>query len=322
MQDDVYDVIVVGLGAAGSAALHAISHRSDRDAKVRTSYAPRRTYSSSQTQCHPCSHVLHVSQILGLEAQPTTSHAIGSSHGSSRIIRLCYQEHPSYVTLLRHCYPMWRDLEAEAGCTLLHKTGVVNISSPGALGMWMTELVPELAAVLTIERQVVGWFKPTDSDEHIAEFPAFLLDDEQQNYYYGFPPDEDGIKIGKYNHLRQRYASADDVDRRITPQDEAVLRAGLETYLPAVGGAPMTKAVVCTFTNSTDGHFLLDTHPRHPQVVVCSACSGHGFKFAPVLGHVLADLAVDGETSHDIALHRLGRDRPGHAAMLESFQTA
>ena len=63
----------------------------------------------------------------------------------------------------------------------------------------------------------------------------------------------------------------------------------------------------CMFTNTPDEHFILDVLPGHPQVVVASPCSGHGFKFASVIGEILADLAQSGETPHDIELLRLSR---------------
>ena len=67
------------------------------------------------------------------------------------------------------------------------------------------------------------------------------------------------------------------------------------------------------FTNTADGHFVIDTHPLYPQVSFASACSGHGFKFASVIGEIMADLAEEGETRHDIGLFRL--DRLSQAAL-------
>jgi sarcosine oxidase len=63
----------------------------------------------------------------------------------------------------------------------------------------------------------------------------------------------------------------------------------------------------CIFTNAPDGHFIIDLHPDYPQVSFASACSGHGFKFAPVIGEIAADLAIGGRASHDIARFQCGR---------------
>src|SRR3954463_13602373 len=96
-----FDVVVCGLGAMGSAALHHLARRGKR--------------------------------VLGLERY-TPGHDRGSSHGGTRIIRLGYFEHPSYVPLLRHSYTLWRELEAAAGERLLHITGIAKIGRPdGAL---------------------------------------------------------------------------------------------------------------------------------------------------------------------------------------------
>jgi len=63
----------------------------------------------------------------------------------------------------------------------------------------------------------------------------------------------------------------------------------------------------CLFTNTPDEHFILDLLPGYPQIVIASPCSGHGFKFASVIGEILADLAQRGETTHDIGWLRLNR---------------
>ena len=93
---------------------------------------------------------------------------------------------------------------------------------------------------------------------------------------------------------------------QLHPRDEAVLRTFAERYFPD-GSGPTTSLQVCAFTNTSDGHFILDAHPEHANVFVASPCSGHGYKFCSVIGEVMADLATTGETPHDIALHGLAR---------------
>jgi sarcosine oxidase len=72
------------------------------------------------------------------------------------------------------------------------------------------------------------------------------------------------------------------------------------------------ESVSCKYTLTSDRHFVIDLHPEHPQVVVASPCSGHGYKFASVIGEILADLAIDGATRHSIGLFdpRRFRDSP------------
>jgi sarcosine oxidase len=71
----------------------------------------------------------------------------------------------------------------------------------------------------------------------------------------------------------------------------------------------LLKSAVCMYTNTPDLHFLIDYHPAHPQVLIASPCSGHGFKFASAVGEVVADLLIEGQTDTDISLFRLARLR-------------
>ena len=96
------------------------------------------------------------------------------------------------------------------------------------------------------------------------------------------------------------------MDRACDAEDERLLRSFTERYFPDAAG-PTTAMHVCLFTNTPDEHFILDALPSHPQVIVASPCSGHGFKFASVIGEILADLAMPGTTRHDISRHRLAR---------------
>ena len=371
----VYDAIVVGVGAMGSAACYHLARRGLR--------------------------------TLGLE-RFDIPHAMGSSHGITRIIRLAYYEHPSYVPLLLRAFELWDELEEESGRRLLEATGTLDASGPdevvfveslascrrfdlehevltsaeltarypgyrlppghmalfqprggfllpercisahvaGALaagadvrarervlgwepdgdgvrvttergvyeggrlvlvpGAWIASLVPALAGLAQPERQVLGWFAPLDPALFApARFPVFnLLVPEGR--YYGFPQyDVPGFKIGLYHHLEEQ-VDPDDFWREAGPADEAPLRLATERYFPAANGPTMALRT-CMFTNTPDEHFILDTLPDAPQVIVASPCSGHGFKFAPVIGEILADLAQTGDTRHDIGWLRLDR---------------
>jgi sarcosine oxidase len=136
-------------------------------------------------------------------------------------------------------------------------------------------------------------------------FPVFNLVVEEGRYYgfpvFGIP----GFKVGCYHHRRE-IVDPETMDRACHPEDERLLRSFTERYFPDAAG-PTTAMHVCLFTNTPDEHFVLDALPSHPQVIVASPCSGHGFKFASVVGEILADLAIAGTTTHDISLHRLAR---------------
>ena len=173
-------------------------------------------------------------------------------------------------------------------------------------GAWLRRVVPSLDSLAKPERQVLGWFTPKRPDDFAVDrFPVFILDVESGSWY-GFPTHEGhGLKVGWYHHLREPI-DPDDHDRSTRPDDEAALRSFVERHLPdAAGPTEMLKA--CIFTNSPDEHFIIDRLPEAPQVSVASACSGHGYKFCSVVGEIMADLALDGATRHDIDLFRLDR---------------
>jgi sarcosine oxidase len=114
-----------------------------------------------------------------------------------------------------------------------------------------------------------------------------------------------GFKFGKYHHLEED-VDPDSVDREVHEYDERLLRSFAERYFPD-GCGPTMNLQTCLFTNTEDNHFVIDLHPEYPQVALASPCSGHGFKFASVVGEIMADLAEKGMTRHDISLFRLDR---------------
>ena len=370
-----FDVIVVGLGGMGAAALCHLAERGQR--------------------------------VLGLERfEP--GHPYGSSHGLTRIIRLAYFEHPSYVPLLRRAFELWRELEQGMAEPLLHVTGGLDVgpvggfvfdgslrsclahdlphevldapaiarrfgawqpapnamavyqpdagfltperciaahlaragrsgatvhtneqvlaveSAPGgvrvrtdrgvyeagqvvlAAGPWMGELAPALTHRLVPERQVLGWFGIDDPPAFApSAFPVFVLEAEE-GAFYGFPEYQvPGFKLGKYHH-RFEAVHPDRVPREITPDDEAALRLASARYFPA-GNGKLESATTCIFTNTADEHFVIDRAPELPEVLMVSACSGHGFKFSSVIGEICADLVTSDRTRHDIDLFKLSR---------------
>ncbi|AMN41054.1 N-methyl-L-tryptophan oxidase [Rhodoplanes sp. Z2-YC6860] len=368
-----YDVIVVGLGAIGSATLRVLARRGVK--------------------------------VLGIE-RFALGHDRGSSHGETRMIRLGYFEHPSYVPLLRRTYALWRELEAEAGHKLLHITGIAEMGLPDsdvvagtlaasqlhdlphevlsakhamarfpafrlpddfvcvvqpdggfvaveaamtamvdqakaagaeiwsetmvqaltptgrgvrvatsrgdveaasaiiAAGPWISRLAPDLP--LRVTRQVMTWFEPREPALlELGRFPVFLMRTPHGNHY-GFPSvDGSLVKIAKHHHLDET-VDAETVDRAVSLQDEAAVRAAVAAHIPAADG-PIARAKTCLYTVTPDHDFIIDLLPGAPSVTVASACSGHGFKFAPVMGEILADLAISRRTAHDIGRFRLSR---------------
>jgi sarcosine oxidase len=178
------------------------------------------------------------------------------------------------------------------------------ILTPGA---WAPGLFRLPAGLLTAERQVVAWFEPGRPTEFTPDrLPVFIVE-EGSTQYYGFPSiDGAGVKLGRMHHPGTPVPRPELPEPEPTGAEIAPLRSFLERRLPHAPGR-LVEAHACRFTNTPDRRFVIDLHPHEPNVVVASACSGHGFKFAPVVGEILADLAEAGETAHPIEFLRLGR---------------
>ena len=174
-------------------------------------------------------------------------------------------------------------------------------------GPWARGLVPALEQLAVPERQVVLWTAPL-VPEHFSTsaFPVFNMQ-TPEGRYYGYPAhDGHGFKIGRYHHRAQRVDDPDRMDRECHAEDEAVLREALSRYFPDADG-PTLAMQACLFTNSPDEHFILDVLPDAPQVAIAAGFSGHGFKFCSVVGEIMADLALDGGTRHNVSMFRLSR---------------
>ena len=163
-----------------------------------------------------------------------------------------------------------------------------------AAGSWLPRLVPKLAPHLWVERSVLFWFEPRLELEAFAKLPVYIVEDTDR-FYYGFPYDPgNGLKMAGL-HFGDR-VDPDTVDREPSAVDEERVRAWLRRRMPLANGE-RRRAQVCLYTNSPDGHFIID---RHGPVTYASACSGHGFKFASAVGEILADIAISGRSSLDI----------------------
>jgi sarcosine oxidase len=375
MNDRHFDVIVLGVGGMGSAALFELARRGRR--------------------------------VLGLE-QFALGHDRGSSHGHTRIIRKAYYEHPDYVPLVQRAYERWHDLEQRQGRRLLSACPCLSIGQPdgeliagvrrsaeehrlpleslsssemrerypmftfvgaevgvvehsagylyvdecvaahvaearrlGACihdneeavsweagchsvtvktskdcyiaarlvvtaGPWAARLLGQCAVALRVMRQVVFWVGTTDDRQFQPDvFPIYIAD-TPEGYFYGLPAlDGNGVKIARH-YGAPELTDAAQIERGVSAVDEASVRGFLRLHLPGVNG-PTRRASVCIYTLTPDRHFLIDVHPEHPQVVFAAGFSGHGFKFASVVGEILADLCDDGCTSLPISMFRYRR---------------
>lgn len=370
-----YDVIIVGLGAMGSAAAYHIAKSGLR--------------------------------VLGLD-RFHPPHNFGSSHGLTRIIREAYFEHPLYVPLVQRAYELWSDLEKQSGHQLLLQTGGLMIGlHEGALvsgarrsaeqhhlaheilnstnlaqkfpmfkvdddpmavwepragilfperaiqthlelaakrgarlrfnepvrywepagkgvrvftdgnsytanhlvlspGAWMNGLLPGPKLPLTVERQVLYWFTPVSHLDMFRpdQFPIFIRQYASDRFFYGFPDLGDGVKLAFHHQGGQ--VDPDAVPREVKASEIAEMREVLNEFLPEANGE-LRSTAVCMYTNTPDEHFVLDYHPKFPQVIVASPCSGHGFKFSPVVGEIIAGMLDDKRPRFDFELFKIAR---------------
>ena len=178
-------------------------------------------------------------------------------------------------------------------------------------GAWAGPLLAELQLPLEVVRKPLYWYS-TASDAYRPErgCPTFLFE-APEGIFYGFPQlGPDGIKVAEHTGGKR----VDDpltLDRRIDRADQQRVEHFLAEYLPAAGGV-CNRHAACMYTLTPDRNFVVDCHPRHKQVVFAAGLSGHGFKFAPVLGEALAQLALHETSVLPIAFLSASRfSRPG-----------
>ena len=169
------------------------------------------------------------------------------------------------------------------------------------------ELLGDLELNLEIERQAVFWMEaPISSDYRPDVFPIWAYEYKPGHITYGFPDLPRGVKASVM-HSGESFADADDVRRSVGDDEAAALRKAISPVLPLLSRSEIRERDVCIFTNTPDHDFVIDFHPRHPRVLVSSACSGHGFKFASVVGEIQADLVTEGKTAFDLTPFRISR---------------
>lgn len=173
-------------------------------------------------------------------------------------------------------------------------------------GAWITTLVPELDLPLRVERQVMHWFEPhPEAQTDANDWPVYAWEFVQGQFFYGFPLHRGLLKVA-FHHGGAKADHPDHIERDVNERDVSELRDVLERFLPDAKG-PRNRSCVCLYTNTPDGHFLIDRHPNYPQVWLASPCSGHGFKFASAIGELLACRLTDAEVGFDLSPFRLSR---------------
>lgn len=196
-----------------------------------------------------------------------------------------------------------------------HRDGVTVTTTKGAYhagrlvltaGPWAGRLLGDRGRRLRVMRQTILWFGTTDESAFRRDrFPIFLAE-VPGGPFYGLPAiDTRGLKVARH-YGAPELNSPDDVKRAVRPSDERPVRNFLTAHLPAAAG-PLRYAQTCMYTLTPDRHFLIDLHPDYRNVAVAGGFSGHGFKFASVVGEVLADLVETGRTGWPIDMFQFDR---------------
>ncbi len=177
-----------------------------------------------------------------------------------------------------------------------------------SVGARSSKLLGELVIPLEVERQSVFWFEPgaADSRYEAKKLPIWAHEYVPGEICYGFPRLARGVKASVM-HSGEIVHDADNVNRNVDVAEVEPLRRALAGVLPDLAQASVIDRDVCLFTNTPDHNFVIDFHPDSPNVLVSSACSGHGFKFASAIGELQADLVSRGETRFDLSPFRISR---------------
>jgi len=181
-------------------------------------------------------------------------------------------------------------------------------------GAWAGKLLPGLASKLTVTRQVIGWVNPKNrAPFELGNFPCWVIADASKpSIYYGFPllptgtfGGPIGLKLG--HHVQGVVSDPDAVDRKTDAAEEANLIQMLNQFLPdAYASTHVLKT--CLYTNTPDENFILDFLPdTDNKILMAAGFSGHGFKFASVVGEIMADLALKGKSELPIGFLNVGR---------------
>ncbi|HEY5253376.1 MAG TPA: N-methyl-L-tryptophan oxidase [Acidobacteriaceae bacterium] len=221
-----------------------------------------------------------------------------------RAIQACLQQATHHGAELHFNEPVsaW---EATATGTVRVTTGSGVYESDRLIlapGAWAPDKLSDLKIPFVVHRHVMAWFNPVGGIGAFTpdQFPIYLWENNPQSIFYGFPAidgSNGGAKIAM--HTGGDVCSPQSIDRNIRADDEHELREQIAARLPALNG-PLLSAATCMYTMTPDQHFVVGLHPTHSQVAIACGFSGHGFKFAPVIGEILADLALSGKTAYPI----------------------
>lgn len=174
-----------------------------------------------------------------------------------------------------------------------------------AAGAWLNSLMPELKLPLTIERQVLYWFRNKNAGPRFTPdaLPIYIWEHAPGNVFYGFPDLGDGIKTAFYHGGRVIEPNA--LTQDVTSAEIDSMKQVVETCFDI--DAQFNYATACMYTDTPDEDFILDFHPQHKNVIIASPCSGHGFKFSSLIGKILCGMATNRGVAFDLSPFSIDR---------------
>jgi sarcosine oxidase len=186
-------------------------------------------------------------------------------------------------------------------------------------GAWINQLFPEGRDVFAVYRQLLFWFPIANAPPGLSDMPVFVWDfggasGEFVHLHglYGFPPLAGlggGVKVGTEQF--ERTTEPDGAQHPATPSETALLRRHvIGDRLPWLGSTPLQTAS-CLYTSTPATRFVIDRHPAHENVMIVSACSGHGFKHSPAIGEAVAQAVAGHSPTVDLRPFRYSRARGG-----------
>ncbi|AVO77668.1 MULTISPECIES: N-methyl-L-tryptophan oxidase [Klebsiella] len=216
----------------------------------------------------------------------------------------------------------WIRLAREAGCAQLfncpvsaihhHADGITIDTLDGeyhgkkllvSAGTWVTRLLPDLP--IQPVRKVFAWYQADGRYSSKNHFPAFTGELPNGDQYYGFPAEDNELKIGKHNGGQPISMPQERVAFGAVASDGSESFPFLRNVLPGIGGC--LHGASCTYDNTVDEDFIIDTLPGRPDTLLITGLSGHGFKFAPVLGEIASQFAQGEASSFNLAPFSLAR---------------
>jgi sarcosine oxidase len=172
-------------------------------------------------------------------------------------------------------------------------------------GSWLTQLIGDhYEDYFKVTRQALFWFDIENCYEQFVppKFPVFIWETQGAEGMYGIPAVDGprgGVKMSSSAYMQR--TSPDEVARTVSPEEiETMYKLQIAPFFPLVG-KKCIKSAVCLYTRTETAQFVIDRLHPSGSIIVCSACSGHGFKHSAAIGEALAQLATDGASTIDLS---------------------